>query len=42
VKLPDKSPAPVRPVFWFGVLLCVLILTGSFYNLANYPTIWWD
>jgi 4-amino-4-deoxy-L-arabinose transferase-like glycosyltransferase len=24
------------------VLLSVLILTGSFYNLANYPTIWWD
>jgi hypothetical protein len=24
------------------VLLGVLILIGSFYNLANYPTIWWD
>jgi len=23
-------------------LLAALILTGSFYNLANYPTIWWD
>ena len=22
--------------------MCVLILIGSFYNLANYPTIWWD
>jgi hypothetical protein len=42
VKLPDDSVAPARPAFWFGVLLCVLILTGSFYNLANCPTIWWD
>ncbi|MCL4503681.1 MAG: glycosyltransferase family 39 protein [Deltaproteobacteria bacterium] len=24
------------------MLLAVLILVGSFYNLANYPTIWWD
>jgi len=24
------------------MLLCLLILIGSFYNLANYPTIWWD
>jgi 4-amino-4-deoxy-L-arabinose transferase-like glycosyltransferase len=24
------------------VLLCLLILIGSFYNLANYPSIWWD
>jgi hypothetical protein len=27
---------------WFGLLLGVLILVGSFYNLGNYPTIWWD
>jgi hypothetical protein len=25
-----------------GALLAVLILAGSFYNLANYPSIWWD
>jgi 4-amino-4-deoxy-L-arabinose transferase-like glycosyltransferase len=24
------------------VLLGALVLVGSFYNLANYPTIWWD
>jgi hypothetical protein len=42
VKLPDESPKPAGLAFWFGVLLCVLILIGSFYNLANYPTIWWD
>jgi 4-amino-4-deoxy-L-arabinose transferase-like glycosyltransferase len=30
------------PVVWGGIALWVLILTGSFYNLANYPTIWWD
>jgi hypothetical protein len=42
VKLHDDSPEPAGPTFWFGVLLCLLILIGSFYNLANYPTIWWD
>jgi hypothetical protein len=42
VKLPNESPQPAGLVYGFGVLLCVLILTGSFYNLANYPTIWWD
>jgi len=31
-----------KPSFWFGGLLGLLILFGSFYNLANYPTIWWD
>ena len=42
MKLPDESPKPAGLAFGLGVLLCVLILTGSFYNLANYPTIWWD
>ena len=42
MKLLDESPKPAGPAFWFGLLLCVLILIGSFYNLANYPTIWWD
>jgi hypothetical protein len=42
VKLPEKFPKPVGPAFWLGLLLGALILVGSFYNLANYPTIWWD
>jgi hypothetical protein len=42
VKLPDKALNPAGLAFWLGLLLCVLILIGSFYNLANYPTIWWD
>lgn len=42
LKLPDESPEPAGLSYWFGLLLCVLILIGSFYNLANYPTIWWD
>ncbi len=42
MKLVDESSEPAGLGFWFGVLLCVLILIGSFYNLANYPTIWWD
>jgi 4-amino-4-deoxy-L-arabinose transferase-like glycosyltransferase len=42
VKPCDDFPEPAGLSFWFGVLLCLLILIGSFYNLANYPTIWWD
>jgi hypothetical protein len=42
VPLPDKSSKPTGLAFWLGLLLCILILIGSFYNLANYPTIWWD
>jgi hypothetical protein len=30
------------PFLWAGLLLAVLLSVGSFYNLANYPTIWWD
>ncbi|HZE20618.1 MAG TPA: glycosyltransferase family 39 protein, partial [Desulfobaccales bacterium] len=42
MKLPDEFPGSAY-LFWaFGLLLGLLILTGSFYNLANYPTIWWD
>ncbi len=33
---------PSSPLFWGGLALCALVLLGSFYNLANYPTIWWD
>jgi hypothetical protein len=42
VKLPDIRSGPAALSLGFGLLLCVLILTGSFYNLANYPAIWWD
>ncbi|PIU53645.1 MAG: hypothetical protein COS90_05040 [Deltaproteobacteria bacterium CG07_land_8_20_14_0_80_60_11] len=42
MKLQGESPEPAGLVFGSGVLLGVLILIGSFYNLANYPTIWWD
>jgi 4-amino-4-deoxy-L-arabinose transferase-like glycosyltransferase len=42
VKPRDDFQEPAGLSFWFGVLLCLLILIGSFYNLANYPTIWWD
>ena len=30
------------PVWLAGGLLTALVLVGSFYNLAYYPTIWWD
>ncbi|MFA5112633.1 MAG: glycosyltransferase family 39 protein, partial [Desulfobaccales bacterium] len=42
MKRPDDHPGPGALTYGFGLLLCVLILTGSFYNLANYPAIWWD
>ena len=42
MKLPDESSKPAGLALWFGLLLGALILIGSFYNLANYPTIWWD
>jgi 4-amino-4-deoxy-L-arabinose transferase-like glycosyltransferase len=42
LKLSDLRPRLASPAFWGGVLLCALILTGSFYNLADYPAIWWD
>jgi len=42
VKLPDEPSKPLGLALWFGLLLGALILVGSFYNLTNYPTIWWD
>jgi 4-amino-4-deoxy-L-arabinose transferase-like glycosyltransferase len=42
VKSFDDSSALTGLSFWVGVLLSILILVSSFYNLANYPTIWWD
>jgi hypothetical protein len=36
-----SSGLPPLP-FGLGVLLSILILVGCFYNLSNYPTIWWD
>jgi hypothetical protein len=42
VKFSEVRLRPLSPAFWGGLVLCVLVLLGSFYNLANYPTIWWD
>ena len=42
MKFGEVRLRPSSPAFWGGLVLCVLILLGSFYNLANYPTIWWD
>jgi hypothetical protein len=42
VKFGEVLLRPFSPAFWGGLVLCVLVLLGSFYNLANYPTIWWD
>ncbi len=42
MKCSDLRPRPASPAIWGGVMLGALILAGSFYNLANYPTLWWD
>ena len=42
MNLPDEPSKSAGLALWFGVLLGALILVGCFYNLANYPTIWWD
>lgn len=33
---------PPSPAFWAALLLAAVIAWASFYNLANYPTLWWD
>ena len=30
------------PNFWAGVVLGTILILACFYNLPNYPTIWWD
>jgi hypothetical protein len=42
VKSGKVSLRPCSPALWGGILLGVLVLLGCFYNLTNYPTIWWD
>jgi len=42
VRLTHSPTQPSFPVLLGGVLLAILILVGSFYNLANFPTLWWD
>jgi 4-amino-4-deoxy-L-arabinose transferase-like glycosyltransferase len=41
-----KLDSPPRlfsfPGFWASLLLGSVILWASFYNLANYPDLWWD
>ncbi len=34
--------SPFSPGFWGVVLLTAVIVLAGFYNLANYPTLWWD
>jgi len=41
-----KHDAPrqlfLSPGFWGALLLGAVIIWASFYNLANYPNLWWD
>jgi hypothetical protein len=42
VKWKNICLRPSSPALWGGLLLGALVLLGCFYNLASYPTIWWD
>lgn len=33
---------PPSPGFWGALLLVAVLVWAAFYNLANYPTLWWD
>jgi 4-amino-4-deoxy-L-arabinose transferase-like glycosyltransferase len=35
-------PLPFSPGFWGALLLTAVIAWACFYNLANYPDLWWD
>ena len=40
--LPEGRRGQAVLRYGIGALLGLLIFIGCFYNLANYPTIWWD
>jgi hypothetical protein len=42
MKLASFRSLPASPGFWGAVLLAAVIAWASFYNLANYPVLWWD
>ncbi len=42
MKLASLRNLPASPGFWGAVLLAAVISWASFYNLANYPVLWWD
>jgi 4-amino-4-deoxy-L-arabinose transferase-like glycosyltransferase len=42
MKLASVRNLPTSPGFWGAVLLAAVIAWASFYNLANYPVLWWD
>jgi hypothetical protein len=42
VKLSEIRLRPSSPALWGGLVLGILLWLGCFYNLTNYPTIWWD
>ena len=42
MKLSEIRLRPSSPALWGGLVLGILLWLGCFYNLTNYPTIWWD
>lgn len=42
MNLTSLRSLPASPGFWGAVLLAAVIVWASFYNLANYPVLWWD
>jgi len=42
VPFADAHLRPWHLPFWGALLVWGLIAAGSFYNLSNYPAVWWD
>ncbi|MGQ9688446.1 MAG: ArnT family glycosyltransferase [Desulfobaccales bacterium] len=46
IKMKPKRPVVrnllISSAFWAGLLLSGVIAWASFYNLVNYPALWWD
>lgn len=42
MKHASSPPLPFSPGLLGTLLLAVVVLWASFYNLANYPDLWWD
>ena len=42
IKHPSWRRLTASPCFWPALLLAAAVFWVSFYNLANYPQLWWD
>ena len=42
IKHPSWRRLTASPCFWPALLLTAAVFWAGFYNLANYPKLWWD